>query len=427
VRHSVGLDFSSLARRSPVLLLILAASLLLVWWSLKSATVSSFARARPAAAMVLAPNDPRVIAGLVLRDLRVGLANLQAQVQAGAAPDMPVLVAPNVHAKARQALTRAPLMEDPFLIEGMNSLFRRQDKRAAEMLSHALARNARSRLARLFMLEVQLRQGQAGAAARNMAILTRLMPDAQQLFVPELARMAQDRRTSTALRQALRTDRRLHSMVLQHLAERGANVELILRIASDLPGAPADPSITDWRGTLMQSLVTKGDIGRAYRLWRSFSGVKDQEAGVYDGNFEGRPGLPPFNWKLASSEMGAAEPARRGGLEVQYYGRTAGELASQLLMLEPGRYVIAFHAEGDLKDPQHRLVWRINCHGSNQSVLELPLADITYAGRTVASRFEVPERCRGQWLRLMGEPTEFPKIENVLIRELRIQRARGEA
>jgi hypothetical protein len=57
----------------------------------------------------------------------------------------------------------------------------------------------------------------------------------------------------------------------------------------------------------------------------------------------------------------------------------------------------------------------------------MPLAGITYAGRTLVAAFEVPPRCRGQWLRLVGEPTEFPKIENVLIRNLRIQRAEGAA
>jgi hypothetical protein len=427
VRLKRRLDFSGLVRRSPALLLILAGALLLAWWSVKSAVVSSFARSRPAAAAALAPNDPRVTAGFVMHELRLGLIELQAQVQAGAPPDVPSLVPPATQARARAALSRAPLMEDPFLLEGMNALFRRQDARANALLAEALARNSRSRLARLFILEVQLRRGQAAAAARNMAILTRLMPDAQQVFVPELARMARDPRTSRALRQALRTDRRLHSMVLQHLAERGADTNLILRIASDLPGAAPDPAVTDWRGTLMSKLVEKGDIARAYALWRAFTGVRGDAPQVYDGSFEGRPGLPPFNWRLASSEMGAAEPARRGGLEVQYYGRTGGELAAQMLMLTPGRYRIGFYAEGDLNTPQHRLIWRIQCHGSNQTILELPLANITYAGRTVVAAFQVPERCRGQWLRLVGEPTEFPKIENVLIRNLRIQPVGGAA
>jgi hypothetical protein len=318
-------------------------------------------------------------------------------------------------------------MEDPFLIEGMTGLFRRQDARAEAMLSEALARNPRSRLARLFALEVRLRRGQAAGAARDMAILTRLMPDAQQVFVPELARMARDPRTSRALRQALRTDRRLHGLVLHHLAQQGANLDLILRIAGDLPGATPDPEIADWRATLMNALAAKGDITRAYLLWRNFTGAEGEPGGVYDGDFQGRPGLPPFNWRLASSEMGAAERARRGGLEVQYYGRTAGELASQLLMLQPGRYRIGFHAEGDLNSPQHRLIWRLQCHRGNRTIMELPLANITYAGRTVVADFTVPANCQGQWLRLVGEPTEFPKIENVLIRDLQIRRMAGTA
>ena len=381
--------------------------MLLAWGIFRSAIVNQFWRSNPPLAARIAPDDPRVAVGLVALDMRKRMG----------------LVGPGTKARARRALVRAPLLEDPFTLTGLDLLIRKDNRGAKRFLDHALARNPRSRIARLFMLEVDLRAGAVARAAQDMAILSRLLPDVQKVFVPELARLARDPQTSLALQRTLRSDPRLLNQVLQHLAANGARPELVLRLAGNpiLPVTDLDP--VDWRQTLLSAMVARGDVMRAYRLWSIFSGVKSANArpGVYDGDFRGSAGLPPFDWNFASSEMGAAERDRTGGLQVEYYGRTAGDLASQLVVLPAGRYRISFHAEGDLSSPQHRLIWRMQCLGSNTQLFEFPLAGITYAGRTLAGDFSVPAHCPAQWLKLVGDPTEFPKIENVLIRNLRIQ------
>jgi len=413
VRPRIRLDTGALLRRLPAFLLVLIVAIPLAWAIVRSALVNQFARSNPLVAARIAPDDPRVVMGLVALDMRKRMG----------------LVGPTTKAEARRALVRAPLLEEPFTLSGLDLLLRKDNRGARRMLSHALARNPRSRIARLFMLEVELRAGAVDRAALDMAILSRLLPDVQKVFVPELARLARDPQTTTALQRTLRADPRLLNQVLQHLAANGSRPELVLRLAGSplVPVTDLDPA--DWRQTLLGAMVARGDVTRAYRLWTSFSGMKPGAAvpGVYDGDFSGSPGLPPFNWNFASSEMGAAERDRKGGLQVEYYGRTAGDLATQLVVLAPGRYRISFHAEGDLSSPQHRLLWRMQCLGSNTMLFEFPLADITYAGRTLAGDFSVPGRCPAQWLKLVGAPTEFPKIENVLIRNLKIQRLGGPA
>ena len=39
----------------------------------------------------------------------------------------------------------------------------------------------------------------------------------------------------------------------------------------------------------------------------------------------------------------------------------------------------------------------------------------------------VPAACSGQWLKLVGVPTEFPKVENLTIREIGIQPVAGQS
>jgi hypothetical protein len=379
------------------------------YWIVRSATVNDFGHQRPQIAALMAPRDPRVVAGLVDLDLRTRMG----------------MARESVKKSARAAMVRAPLMEEPFLLAGIDAVLKRDNRSAGRYLRHALDRNPRSRLARLFMLELELRSGQAEGAVEDMTILSRLMPDVQRVFVPELARFARDPETRPALKEVLSGDPRMLGRVLQHLAAKGDDPAVILWLAGDHPPIVTDGS-EDWRRTLLDTMVKKGDIRRARLLWGRFSGLEAKDANaIYDSNFEGLPGLPPFNWSFSSSDIGAAERDKSGALQVEYYGRAAGDLATQLLTLAPGRYRLLFHAEGDLATPQHRLVWTVSCRNDNKVLLELPIANVTYAGRTIAGDFAVPAGCAAQWLKLAGVPTEFPKIENVLIRNIHLQRIGG--
>lgn len=384
-------------------------SLFLSYWVVRTSIVSETGRTRPRMAAMVAAKDPSVVAALAERELRTRMGRTR----------------PSVARATRQALNRAPFMDDPFLLDGIDRLMRR-DRRAAEaLLQHALDRNPRSRLARLFMLEFSLRRGDVSRAAMDMTILGRLMPDVQTIFLPELARLAHDPRTRGPLQQALRSDRRMLESLLHHMASKGADPALILGLAGNLRTAsPEAPG--DWRAALIDSMIKKGKVRGAHRLWAHFGGKepKDRENLIYDGDFEGLPGLTPFNWALSSSDLGAAERDKPAGLQVEYYGRAPGDLASQLLVLPPGPYRLSFRAEGDAAGPQARLIWRVQCQ-PGPVILELPLTKITYTERILAANFTVPPACSAQWLKLVGEPTEFPKIENVSIRNLKLQRTGG--
>ena len=395
-----------MVRRLPAFALVLAVSLFVAWWVIRVSTVNSFIDVRPKIAAAIAPNHPEVLAAAVEMDMRARLG----------------LASPEAKALARQELRRVPLSENALLATGIERLVKRDNRGADALIGRALARNPRSRLARLFMLEVELRANEVERAASDMTILSRLLPDVEKLFIPELARFARDPQTRSALQRTVRSDPQVFGRLLYHLAQKGEDPTVVLQLAGSDPPMPG-PDEPDWRQALLTAMIARGDVVQARTLWQRIAAAAKSDADnfVYDGSFRGLPGLPPFNWAFSASEMGAAERERHGGLQVQYYGRTAGELASQLVVLAPGAYRIAFRAEGDLSTAQHRILWRMQCVQTNALIFELPLANITYAGRTIAADFAVPQNCPAQWLKLVGEPTEFPKIENVLIRNVRIQ------
>src|SRR6476661_8592539 len=198
--HGRGFDLGPIKQRWRALALV--AMLFFGWLVVRTAIVNEMASIHPRAAAVFAPDDPRVIAGLVNLEMRKRMARVR----------------PAVREVARQALLRAPLMEEPFVLAGIDRLLR-QDRRGAFLfISHALHRNARSRVARLFMLELSLRGGDVKRAVADMTVLSRLMPDVQAVFVPELARMAKDPKIRPTLRKMLQTDPRMLELVLNNLA-----------------------------------------------------------------------------------------------------------------------------------------------------------------------------------------------------------------
>ena len=95
-------------------------------------------------------------------------------------------------------------------------------------------------------------------------------------------------------------------------------------------------------------------------------------ATIFDPDFKNRVAPQPFAWTLTSSNVGLAERGPGGGLRVIYYGQEDGVLASQLLLLKPGRYRLTMRAGGD---PQRSrsLVWTVTCAGSAAPVARLPL------------------------------------------------------
>jgi hypothetical protein len=234
--------------------------------------------------------------------------------------------------------------------------------------------------------------------------------------------MVREPRTGTALLKVLAHEPELQQSVLAHLALSGADPDLILGIAASSPATAGSPEGLHWQRALLSRLVEQGDLQRAHRLWRSFAGLapSDGGKGVHDGDFRGAPGAPPFNWQFSTGAAGVAERIGTPALQVDYYGRENVGLATQLLMLKPGRYRLQFRAEGDASGEGSQMLWTVTCTGSKAELLSLPLRDVNFSPRTLSGVFTVPAGCAGQWLKLNGTAGEFPKGQNVTISQLQI-------
>jgi hypothetical protein len=382
------------------------AALLLAWLAVRSSVVNGLARANPFVADRIAHGDPRVAIELAmvefaLRNGRVGPAS---------------------RARAERALDRAELADEPFLLAAVDAAAHGDAARSETLLTEARRRNPRDRLTRLLLLDRYLRTGRSAQAGTELAVLTQLIPQVEAALVPQLLQLARDPKTRPGLALILKRNPSVRDLLLGTLAGNPADSGLVMELAA-ASGAGANPAAPPaWQSTLLNSLVGHGDFARAYALWRGFlrQPAEDGPKGLYDGAFRGAPGAAPFNWSFASGSDGTVDRTPAPALQVQYYGRGAVNLASQLLMLRPGSYKLQLRAEGDAKGEGSILSWTLSCAGSKAPIVRLPLKGIASAPRLLAAGFAIPAGCPAQWLRLEGSPGDVASEQDVTLSNLQL-------
>lgn len=391
--------------RLPALAIALALTALLGWLVVKISAADALAEA--GMATMIDPDHPGTALERAAEEVRL-TGRLE----------------PETKAAAEAALARAPLSEVPLLAEARGALARGDGAAADRLLAAALRRNPRSRYALLLRLERAVQLGRHEETAATMLVLSRLFADVGAALVSQIATMAADPSTRSAARHVMAGDPQVKRQVLERLARRGADPTLVLELAGPVSPVPAGAEPPAWQRLLLESMVERGELAEARAIWARLAGAAEPESGLYDPGFTGLPGLPPFNWRFESGGEGFAEPlSGDGGLSVEYAGRARAVLASQLLLLAPGRYDFAFEAEGRADGEDSRLVWSLACHPGDRMLVEVPIAGVEFTPKSFRASFTVPAGCPGQWLRLTGRSAEFPKDQTVTVRGLRIARA----
>lgn len=387
--------------------LLALVSAFIAWQVVQTSAADALTRSNPGAAALMAPRDPQ---------LPMTLAMIEFQATGGR-------IRPQARQAAIDALRRAPLAEEPYFLAGMDALVRGDEAKAEQLLFEAKRRNPRARFSRLILLDRYLRTGRIDRATGEMTALATLIPDAGQVLTIELARLAKSPATAGPLVEALRRNPALRDHLLEHLAETGTDPNLILRLAREIPGTGGGSA---WQAKLVEDLVSRGQVDRAYQLWRTFSSPRApaRKEGLYDAEFRGLPGMAPFNWYFPTTSAGAAERSPTG-LQVEFYGRENAELAGQLLSLKPGRYRLSMIAEGSADGESSKLSWTVDCLQSRARLGELMLTKVNYSPRRLAGEFTVPPQgCSAQRLRLIGTSSEFTKAQNAAIRGLSLTAVR---
>ncbi len=232
---------------------------------------------------------------------------------------------------------------------------------------------------------------------------------------------------------ALRTSRRAGPLLLPVLAQATGDANLIRPIADTLVKNPqwlfpfyreamqSGPSVANLTelSAIMQArgqplvrdvriaLISRQIAAREWDLVRQEFGRGRRASafgrGVNDGGFDHVGDLIPVDWVVAqdgTAEIEISQDAAGNGRRLSFLlsSRRNAELARQLTLLEPGRYVISFTTGGWKEAGQAATYSRIECaEGSGQRLVDMERW--RSRGNARIAGFTVPASgCGGQWL-----------------------------
>lgn len=374
-------------------------------FALRNAVVQSFAGSNPARAAAVWPSHPNVLLSKGLTDIGVAAARRQPP-PPGALVDIGF------------AAAIAPLSHDSLLVRGITAQ-QSGDLRLAERAFLAARRRApREPAPRYFLSELYLTSGRDADGLRELATLARLLPYGPVSVASPLAAYAKRAGNVANLKATFRDHPELEDAVLAELAKDAANADLAFRLASRL--RTEDGTSPDWVRMLLPELVEAGQFDKAHRLWAAASGETSRGT-VFDPGFRGSSAPAPFNWTLRSDSTGFAEGDKRGGLHVYFYGREDSVLASQLLLLTPGRYRLAMKVSGN---PKGMLRWSLTCLPAKTALLDLPLG--AAASSVPAAEFSVDPTCDAQTLELRGSAGETVREADITVSGLTVSGGSGD-
>jgi hypothetical protein len=379
--------------------LVCAAALILSVEVARLTASAAFAPDKPDLAARLAPLDPAALRG-------TGMAEIGEAAASGGNPS------PDTLHRFRLLATEAPLAPEPFLVQAALAEKAGDLARAERLLFAARWRDPRSAAARYLLADVSLKLGKPKQALAEMAILTRLFPTTASQLVPALTQYARSPGAASELKGVIRSNRKLRAPLLNSLAADPANAQLVI----DLAGTTRFPGdASGWQKTLVESFVERGDFDRAHVLWTRLSGLPESPRPLlFNGDFRPLDAPAPFNWSFSSGSGGVAEPAN-GRLRVLFYGRQDRQLAMQLLLLPPGRYLFDAPASGSVESGA--LEWVATCKPHGNAILRARV------GGSSSVTFAVPPSgCAAQRLELNGNAQDAPQDSDVVVGPVRIER-----
>jgi len=348
----------------------------------------------PRAALGMWPSGGGVTSVVVERATRAQARTIALASSSGVDPALPPL--------ARAALTLEPTSASSMRILAYDHQARGEGAQARRLMMLATRITKRDRLANYWLIDHYARTGQLDRLLDVYDQTLRIMGDGRGPVLTMLASSLASESMIDPLYQLLRRQPPWTEDFWNVAAQIPTALENVARLRIRVArGGIAVPAAKD------ELLLTALADQRHFDLGRQvYTVVLGRTAGrtggnasaqpIADGDFSRQPRFPPYDWSLTSSgDLGAGINDRSGLLEISALGGASGEVARQIVRLDPGRYRL--DAVSELRSGAD----------SGTAKLELACAESPQAprravelrsGRTVGSFDLAAESCRNYWL-----------------------------
>jgi len=281
------------------------------------------------------------------------------------------------------------------------------------LMTEAQRLSRRDQATQIWFIERNLRQGRMEDALEHFDIAARSSVEVRDVLFPLMGSVLSEPRLYRAMTERLSGKPVWSIPFLQHLASSGSEMAPTVRLVSTF----LDPVRSDERSiiaTLLQRLASLRQYRLAWDLYSS-SGLAHEAKGapgsLVDGSFETNSGAEPFAWTLVQEgdlwATSSITPAKRGRvLEVGASSGRRGEVARQLVHLQPGRYELRAEFGAVAEDEFERPELRVLCASEDADELLLSVRPQSGAERISSEgRFNVTANCPFQWvsIRVGGE------------------------
>lgn len=249
-----------------------------------------------------------------------------------------------------------------------------------------------------WMLPHALETGDFEGFLERLDTLFRRWPERIPDYAPLVPRVFADARAYEGLIRLLAQFPPWKSTLISRLSTDAATLSFAAQIIEDLAARGAPPTDGDISNVL-NGLLEAGMPERAYRSFLMTLSPDQQlvTGNVHNGSFQLMPTGRPFDWQILShpgvgfSFAGDGSDPKAGRLEMTFQNTPVrGLRVRQYLLLAPGHYSLALHAEARSAKLPKGLYWSVRCAGSNKRLAQLRIEEGSYADAELATRFEVP-------------------------------------
>lgn len=347
----------------------------------------------PATAHALAPDDGRITALLVFKQVSEELTTPPPQ---GAA-DL-----------AASALRQDPTAVPAVVTLGLVYQLRGQTSEARRTFAYAQRLSRRNLTAELWAIEDAVTRGDVASALQHYDIALRTSQGASDILFPVLAAAIQNPEVRTGLIKTLSQKSAWGHLFIDFVAARGPDTVAAARFFEELQAAHVflPPSAV---AAVVNRLIASNDLDAAWRFYSRFRlGVRRDMS--RDPRFMADLIPSVLDWEPTNNSSISTSIQR--GLSGNAFTfalppTVGGLLLRQLQLLPPGRYRLDGHSVGINVSDGTRPYWLLACSdGRELGRVVIPNSE-TAEGRHNGV-LTVPNGCPAQLLMLMSEPSDGP-------------------
>lgn len=363
----------------------------LIWLGWQVALVPFAARAPSEHAIRLLPGSAEVLARAAEGEMRAG--------------DME-----DAGYLARLSLSKAPFDVEALRVLAMAEAEAGRTVQADELMTLAGNWSLRDSAAHSWLIESRLRQGNYASAFAHADTLVRRRADLRpQVFNLFSTAIETDPRAGPYLASELADSPPWRSEYLQSLYRRPDGLQLLAGLALALENTDGPFTSTELQ-SLYQALYQGRRIAGLQTI-RATLERPSTAAILVNGEFADQEAVLPFGWQLGVGpgiSVGLLNDDRRPeltALRVIHDARNAQELASQLVLMEPGTYRLSGRQRLENGRGRTGFAWQVQCVESSEIISEVRFAldmDAQADWSSFQARVVVPAQgCTAQIVKLV--------------------------